>query len=280
MESITSGSSGSVSDDLLRQSESVAERQHIRSTRDTRFDFRERNTNGGFAVDRHDGVEIGLRVKTRLPAPNDTPGVGLFSNGDGTYSHPAGDACPGFGFAPPPLCLATPPWSFDWSVNTNWDGSNPSLTLGQLTYQLGMDADPGPGTNFTLFDPISPSLIAPAFDHAMGNNGTTNGNGDTAVINYLTNLATENVAQNSWNYEFFNNIGTSLASFDPAVDGNYVIFLRAIDPDTNEVIAETTIQVLVGNAEAVPRRAKDLPKIKKNKMGKKGKKGKKLKKGL
>ena len=153
-----------------------------------------------------------------LPAPNDTPGVGLFSNSDGTYSHLAGDACPGFGFAGPPLCLATPLWSFDWSVNTNWDGSNPALTLGQLKYQLGMDADPGPGTDFTLFDPITPSLIAPAFDHAIGDNATTTGNGDTAVINYLTNIGSKNVAQNSWNYEFFNNLGTSLASFDPSVD--------------------------------------------------------------
>ncbi|MEQ1758427.1 MAG: hypothetical protein ABL986_08930 [Vicinamibacterales bacterium] len=217
------------------------------------------NTNGGFAIDRHRGVEIGLRAQTRFPVANDT--TGLNSNGDGTYSMPAGAACPdAFPSAPFPLCLATPVWNFTWSVNTDWDLSTAGK-VNQFVYQIGMDSNPGPGTSFTLFDPITPSLVAPAWDHAFGDNTTANGAGDETLINYAANLAGKNVVQNSWNYEFFNNVGTSLASFNPAVDGNYVIFLRAIDPVKKKVVAETMIQVLVGNAPKVPRRKIELPKV-------------------
>jgi hypothetical protein len=216
------------------------------------------NSNGGFTTDRHKGVEIGLRGQTRFPDPNDT--TLLNSNGDGTYSYPAGAACPGFSFAPPPLCLATPVWNFTWSVNTDHDGTS-LLKVGQLVYQLGLDADPGPGTDFTLFDPIAPSLVAPAWDHSFGDNYTANGAGDETLGSYGTNLSTRNLVQNSWNYEFFNAVGTSLAAFNPAVNGNYVIFLRAIDPARKKVVAETMIQVLVGTAPKVRRGKIQLPTI-------------------
>jgi hypothetical protein len=204
------------------------------------------NANGSFTTDRHKGVEVALRAKTRFPVA-----LNVFnSNGDGTYSFPAGDACPGFGFAPFPLCLATPVWNFEWSVNTDFDGSTANV-LNEFIYQIGMDADPSRKTAFTMFDPITPSLVAPAWDHSIGTNATPNGGGVESLPNYVANLGTNNVAQNSWNYEFFNNVGTSLASFNPAVDGNYVIFLRAIDPVKKKVVAETVIQVLVGNAQKV-----------------------------
>ncbi|WP_418315787.1 hypothetical protein [Piscinibacter sakaiensis] len=216
------------------------------------------NSNGGFTVDRHQGVEVGLRGKTRFPAP-----VENGDNGDGTYSYPAGDACPGFGFAPFPLCLNTPKWSFDWSVNTDYAGGTGNK-LDDFVYQLGMDADPGPGTDFTLFDPITPNAVPPAWDHSLGTNATGNGAGieDVDPPTYLANLGTFNVAQNSWNYEFFNNIGTSLASFNPAGDGNYVVFLRAIDPAKNKVVAESVIQILTGAAAPVKRNKIKLPKVK------------------
>ncbi len=205
------------------------------------------NANGGFTTDRRNGIELGLRVKQRFPVPMNT----FNSNADGSYSFPATDACPGFGFAPFPLCLATPQWSFEWSVNTDYDGSTGNK-VGDFTYEIGLDADPGNKTNYTKFDPITPSLVAPAFDHAMGDNSTANGAGDSNVAAYALNRATMNVAQNSWNYEFFNNIGTSLADFNPAVDGNYVLFLRANDPVSGKTVAETWIQVLVGTAEKLP----------------------------
>ena len=212
------------------------------------------NTNGSFTVNRNDGVEVGLRVKQRFPAPANV----FNSNGDGTYSFAAGSpSCSllvsdGFTFAKFPLCLATPIWNFEWSINTDHDGSS-GLRLDDLRYELGMDADPRRVTDFTAFNPIAPSLIAPAWDHALGTNATPNGGGVkfANAATYPGALAVRNVAQNSWNYEFFNNPGTSLASFNPSVPGNYAIYLRAIDPARNRVIAQTVIQVLVGGAKAV-----------------------------
>ena len=31
----------------------------------------------------------------------------------------------------------------------------------EFTYELGMDADPGPGTDFLVFDPTTPGIAAP-----------------------------------------------------------------------------------------------------------------------
>ncbi len=215
------------------------------------------NANGSYTVHRNDGVEVGLRVKQRFPVAANV----FNSNGDGTYSFAAGNACPGFGFAAFPLCLATPAWNLEWSVNTDYDGAS-GLKLDDLRYELGMDADPRRGTAFTVFNPITPSLIAPAWDHSLGTNATVNGAGleFQNPATYPGALAANNVAQNSWNYEFYNNPGTSLASFNPSVTGNYAIYLRAIDPARNRVIAQTVIQVLVGGAQA--RRGRiDLPRV-------------------
>ncbi len=209
------------------------------------------NLNGGFTTHQRKGVEVALRTKQRFPSPDNM----FFSNGDGTYSVPKGFACPGFGFAP--NCLATPFWSFEWSVNVDHNDTTDNH-LSDYTYELGMDADPSRKTNFTKFDLVTPLLpTIPLFDHAMGDNLTTNATRMTAGIDpalYQTLLDTKNVAQNSWNYEFFNNLGTSLAAFDPDVDGNYIIYLRVIKNKghgKHKIVAETFIQVLVGNAQPI-----------------------------
>jgi len=184
------------------------------------------NTNGSFTTDRQNGVEIGLRAKI--------PFVGtLNSNSNGTYSYPAGTV-----------------WNFDWTVNTNFDGST-VLNVSDLTYELGMDGDPGLGTDFLIFDPITPNLPplnAPFFDHAIGDNSTGNGAGAEATDNasYVTLLGNNNVAQNSWRYAFFP-LG-ALASYDPAVDGTYAVYLLARD-SSGQVVARADIQILIGNAE-------------------------------
>ncbi len=207
------------------------------------------NDNGAFTTHRRKGVEVALRVKKRFPTPANT----FFSNGDGTYSVPKGFACPGFSFAP--NCFATPFWSFEWSVNVDYDGST-NKHLSDYTYELGMDSDPGRRTKFTRFDPITPlPPVVPLFDHAIGNNSSTNP-GSTAdnPTTYQTLLDDNNVAQNSWNYEFFNNLGTSLAAFDPDVDGNYIIYLRVMKKQgygKRKIVAQSFIQVLVGNASPV-----------------------------
>ncbi len=194
------------------------------------------NVNGGFTIDRDNGVEIGLRGKLRFNASG-APENTFNSNGDGTYSFNAGVA--------PTQSTPTPEWSFEWSVNSDYDGSN-GRDLDELTYELGLDADPGLGTDFLVFDNITPSVAAPFFDHAIGDNTTANGGGTTAVdaTTYSNLLANNNVAQNSWRYDFF--LNGPLASFDPTIDGRYTIYLAAMDGATE--LARTEIEILVGDA--------------------------------
>ena len=97
-----------------------------------------------------------------------------------------------------------------------------------------------------MFDNISPSLVAPAWDHSLGDNFTTDATDVTDVsLTYETTLGAWNVAQNSWNYEFFNNLGTSLEHFDPTVPGEYTIYLKVKNPADGKVVAESSILVLV-----------------------------------
>jgi len=200
------------------------------------------NANGQFTVERLSGVEIGLRGKLRFDDNNQPQNI-FNSNGDGSYTFQAGNPPTGFGFDP--NNPTTPVWNFEWSVNTDYDGSS-GLNLDDFTYQMGLDGDPSGGTNFLLFDPITPGVDAAFFDHAVGDNTTANGGGTVAgsEADYISLLANNNVAQNSWNYEFFNDSGP-LASFNPNVFGEYEIFLAALDANGNEVSRSSiTIKVV------------------------------------
>lgn len=193
------------------------------------------NLNGSFTTDRANGVELGLRAKLRFDAANQPQNI-FNSNGDGTYTYQAGVAPGGFSFDP--NSPTTPVWNFEWSINSNFDGTS-GVNLDGLTYVLGIDFDPGPGTNFLAFDPINLTLA----DHAIGNNTTGNGAGVTATdaANYAVLIADNNVAQNSWNMEFFNN--APFDTFDPTVNGTYDFFITA----SNQVgqIARVDAQILV-----------------------------------
>ncbi len=201
------------------------------------------NANGSFTVDQNNGVELGLRAKQRFP-----PADIFNSNGDGTYSFPAGAGGSG---SPTPL------WSFEWSVNT--DFTDPvTRELNDLTYLLEIDFDPGVGTNFLSFDPITPGSVipwtipipVPFFDHDIGNNSTGNGGGTEGTLaNYAGLLAANNVAQNSWRMDFFDE--APFNTFNPTVDGTYDFVLSAFD-NTGQ-LASTNIQVIVGQgAPPVP----------------------------
>ncbi len=190
------------------------------------------NSNGFFTTGRKNGVEVGLRAKLRYPIPNDTTNWG---NSDGTYTFNA-DARAG--------TFTTPIWSFDWSVNTDYLGTSGQV-LSDFIYELGMDSDPSSKTDYTVFDNISPSLVVPMWDHSLGNNTTTSATDVSDVtLTYGTTLGGYNVAQNSWNYEFFNNLGTSLEFFDPTLPGEYTIYLKVKDPIKGKTVAESIIHVL------------------------------------
>lgn len=199
------------------------------------------NANGSYTVDRANGIELGLRGKLRFNAAN-APENTFNSNGDGSYSFAAGIAPGGFGFAP--NSPTTPVWNFEWSINSNFDGSS-GLVLNQLQYQLGIDFDPGLGTNFQTFDPINVLLA----DHSIGTNATAQGAGTEAgdPLSYVTLIGTNNLAQNSWNMEFFNN--GPFSGFDPTVDGKYDFFITA--SNNAGVLARVDASIIVG-AGAVP----------------------------
>ena len=195
------------------------------------------NANGGFKVDRSNGVELGLRGKVRFNGSNQ-PENTFNSNGDGTYSFAAGQpAAGGFGFASGSPSTAT--WNFEWSVNSNFDTST-GLFLDGLSYELGIDFDAGVGTNFQSFDPINQSDA----DHSIGDNSTGQGAGDESNgANYPALIGSNNLAQNSWNMEFFDN---GSFPFDANVDGTYDIYLLARNVSGGEV-SRVDIQVIVGN---------------------------------
>lgn len=186
------------------------------------------NANGSFAVDRNNNVELGLRAKLRHNASGQ-PENTFNSNGDGTYSFAAGVA--------PTQSSPTAIWSFEWSINTAWTGQS-GRVLSDLTYELGIDSDPGLGAMFASpFDPIN----MPFADHAIGTNVTGNGAGTVAGdgSEYATLIDNNNVAQNSWKPDWF------IGDFDPTIDGTYDFYLTA--SDSSGVLARTSMQVIVGN---------------------------------
>ncbi len=186
------------------------------------------NTNGSFTVDRNNGVELGLRGKLRHNASG-APENTFNSNGDGTYSFNPGVA--------PTQSAPTAEWSFEWSVNSDWDGST-GWNLNDLVYELGLDSDPSQATSFMTFDPINILLQ----DHAIGDNTTGNGAGMVNQLFYPLLIANNNVAQNSWKPHWY------ITPFDPTVDGTYDFYLSASN-ETGE-LARTEMQIIVGQGGA------------------------------
>lgn len=202
------------------------------------------NANGSFTVDRANGIELGLRGKLRFNDAN-APENTFNSLGNGTYVFQRGTPPTGFGFAA--NSPTTPVWNFEWSINSDFDGSGDFLD--QFTYELSIDFDPV-GTNFLTFDPINkPVADGLSADHAIGDNSTPNGGGGTGLAAnsaadagaYASLLSTNNVAQNSWNMEFFNDDPFDI--FDPNKLGTYTISLEAFDGSTS--LARTEIQIAV-----------------------------------
>ena len=84
------------------------------------------------------------------------------------------------------------------------------------------------------------------WDHAIGDNTTSNGGGTSAgdAGTYATLISSNNVAQQSWKAHWM------LSPFDPTVDGTYDFMLKAFDGD-GEVVS-TSIQIIVGAGAPVP----------------------------
>lgn len=168
--------------------------------------FGDGNANGSFTVDQANGVELGLRAKLRHNASG-APENTFNSNGDGTYTFNAGVA--------PTQLSPTAEWSFEWSINSNFDGSGSNLN--SLTYSLAMTSSTG--SSFAAFDPINQSFM----DHSIGNNMTTESTDFKATneTEYADLIANYNVAQNSWKPHWF------ASPFDPTLPGTYNFTLTA-----------------------------------------------------
>jgi hypothetical protein len=179
------------------------------------------NANGSFTIDQSNGVELGLRGKLRHNASG-LPENAFNSNGDGSYTFPAGVA--------PTQAYPTAVWSWEWSINSNFDGTS-AYMLDDLTYKLELDSDPGVGsTDFTssTFDPINdvnPGAGSVFWDHSIGNNSTTSATDSVATdaTNYATLIASNNAAQNSWKAHWY------IPGFNPTIAGEYTIKLSAFD---------------------------------------------------
>jgi len=212
--------------------------------------------NGGFTVGTGSNIEIGLRARERHAIIGNGPTGVTGTNNNGSYQQNAGEP-PGFGA--PGQNRAR--WNFDWSINTDQSGTG-GVKVNAYTYLLSMDFAPGFGTNFQTFDPINsinPNPVAGGlalWDHSFGNNGTAQSAGieasganlALAFADYNTLEASNNLVQNSWNYDFFD----SVFAFDPNAQGTYTIKLEAFGIAGGAALASSTINVNVGAAAVVP----------------------------
>lgn len=199
------------------------------------------NANGSFTVTQVAGLEIGLRAKLRFNDLN-LPENTFNSDGAGGYTFDAGTPPLGFGFAPG--STSTPVWSFEWSINSNFNGTG--TTLDAYDYVLYLDGDASAGTDFaTVFDPINVLSFPPVPDHAFGDNSTGNGAGTQATdeTSYTNLVASQSLVQNSWSYEFFDTALSQLSGFDARVAGEYTIGLAAFETGTSTLVTRTDIVV-------------------------------------
>lgn len=192
------------------------------------------NANGSFTVGTGGGVEIGLRAKTRYNsggAPENT----FNWDGGNTYTFNPSNGNP-------PADRAM--WNFEWSINSDVSDSTGN-DLNDFIYEMALFKVGADGTDLAdalVFDPIN-TLYG---DHSIGDNTTTSATdtiaGDPGA--YAALIASSNVAQNSWNYGFFNGSGAGvLEGIDPSAAGQYIIRLTALDG--SGVVASSEILVNV-----------------------------------
>jgi hypothetical protein len=209
------------------------------------------NANGGFTVDQANGVELGLRGKLRFDGTNQPQNVfnftGVSGAGHGVYTFAAGGVNVLNGPVPSWANSTTPIWNFEWSVNADYLGTA-NRQLNDLTYGIFIDFNPAAADVPNVsFDPINLSYA----DHSIGTNATGNGAGLEAPSNdaiaYANLIANNNVAQQSWNMEFFD-IPQSAFPFDPTTLGTYTIRLDAYSGIS--LLASTSIDVVTVVPEA------------------------------
>lgn len=193
------------------------------------------NANGSFTLGTGGGVEIGLRAKTRYNSSG-TPENTFNWDGGSTYSFDPANGNP-------PANRAM--WNFEWSINSDVDDTSGN-DLNDFVYELALFRVNADGTDLAdafVFDPIN-TLYG---DHSIGDNLTTAATDSVAgdASEYATLISSNNVAQNSWNYGFFNGSGTGvLEGINPSSGGTYIIRLTALDGTDIVASSEITVNVV------------------------------------
>ena len=177
------------------------------------------NGNGYFAVDTNNGVELGLRAKIAYQ--------GIYnSNGGGVYSFDTGTI-----------------WNVEWSINSdvNNDGSG-GKKLSDYEYDVTISSM-AKGILLTDLDVVYDGV----WDHSFGNNSTPNGGGVETVdpSTYQGYISDYNVSQQSWRPNWF-----GVSPFDYNDNDNYYFTLSAYDG--TDLVAQTSIEVIVGTGAVVP----------------------------
>ncbi|MCX6878332.1 MAG: VPDSG-CTERM sorting domain-containing protein [Verrucomicrobia bacterium] len=161
------------------------------------------NANGSWTVDTAKGIELGLRTHQRYPSPANV----FNSGGDGTYAW-----ADQLGYTGSDRSS----WNYDFSINVA--GTN--LAVGDFTFQLWIDSDPGAGHAWTFFDPSS------------------------IPDNAVSGTAYE---QNSENVRFS---GVGIPGYNNTIAGSYDFSLRAYDKTSGDLLANTYMRVNVNNGTA------------------------------
>lgn len=186
------------------------------------------NANGSFTISENSNVEIGLRGKLRYNSSG-VPENTFNWDGVDTYTFdPADSANPSNRSV----------FNFEFAINTDVnDATNSGNDLNDFTYLLTVSRlnDDGMGvTELFAFDPINVDYA----DHSIGDNATTSSTDTVAAsaMQYASLIASNNVAQQSWNLGFFNS--------SPTRGGTYYISLAAFDGMTEVTSSDITINVV------------------------------------
>ena len=181
------------------------------------------NGNGYWTIDQNEGagIEVGLRGKLRYQ--------GVYnSDGEGSYTFD-----PGISSGTAAL------WNYEFSINTNYNGSGGNLN--NYLIFLAIDTDPSQGVNLLPFNPFEVWN-----DNSFGNNSTLQSEGEEFNDFAMQAAALEkyNLVQNSQNLGW-----AGLPGFDPDADGTYDFSLFVTNLSGTE-LARTSMTVIVGEGGA------------------------------
>lgn len=195
-------------------------------------------TNFGTATNAAAGIELGMMVLYRQGpnvVPTDTYDDGLLefdvasgsqSTANGSFANNANRAA----------------WNYTFSIATGLGGA--STTLADFTFQLLVDVDPGPGTNFRTLQ-----LEAEATPQAAGQSGYAWRDVALNAIVIPDDEGTANVTQNSQNYGFLQYQAFLTAPYGPASTFNgpaqFDLVLQAFAG--TQLVARNHVAVNVGS---------------------------------